>query len=293
MRETQEIWLHFIKKHNIKAHLHVIIVGDNSASTLYINKKTSACEKVEVDSTVHILKETTTQKQLLNLIDSLNEDKNCHGILVQSPLPNSMDFEVISQRVSPEKDVDGFHAVNRGRHLLKQSCFIPCTTLGISRLLSYYDIDVSGKNIAMFGRSPIVGLPTFISLNQQNATVTLWHSQSDMSTFQAQLYDIIILATGQDMSALAATFLPQHIIIDVGIFSQNGKVQGDLRGSADNLNVKAITPVPGGIGPMTVNSLIFNTITAYLKLSGNISHANIVSELFNLTLSLKMIKNHF
>lgn len=267
IKSVELYWRDFLAKENITPHLHVILVGNNSASKIYVQKKSEACARIGLLSTIHRLSEKTTERQLVELITFLNESESCHGILIQAPLPQSFDAEKIFSLLDPKKDVDGFHPYNRGQHLLKGKSFIPCTTLGLTRLLNYYNIDVKGKNIALFGRSAIVGYPTLIELIHHDATVTVYHSKSSLKRFCAEHYDILIFATGQDLSSLAPALKAHQVIIDVGICKKEGKILGDLREHADSLEVSALTPVPGGVGPMTVNSLVLNTITAFLRQS--------------------------
>lgn len=265
VRQSEALWCKFINTHKLTPSLAVIIVGAHKASSIYVQKKIKACVRIGIDSNVHQLTDNCREEDLIKLIKTLNKDVNCHGILVQSPLPKQFNIDKVFSCIDPNKDVDGFHPLNRGKHLLNQKTMIPCTTFGIIRLLKFYGIKLSGSNVALFGRSHIVGLPTQIALQHENATVTLYHSKSDIKHLSIKDFNIIILATGADMSHLIPLFHKEQTVIDVGIHSYNGKVCGDLGTEASAALSHAITPVPGGVGPMTVNSLMLNTLLCYLR----------------------------
>ena len=267
IKKTELFWKNFIVQKSLQPFLHVILLGDNNASKLYIKRKVEACSRIGIKSVVHELHESTSENQLKTVINKLNTDNECHGILVQAPLPNHINIDNVFGSISPEKDVDGFHPINRGKHLLNLDTFVPCTTLGIIRLLKYYSVSLEGKRIALFGRSHIVGTPTQIALQQEHATVTQFHSKSNLNNISLQQYDIIILATGTNLSFLVELIQKHHIIIDVGIRNIGNKIYGDLGPDVAYAKAMMRTPVPGGVGPMTVNSLMFNTIVSYLRLT--------------------------
>lgn len=256
--ETDEL-----KKNGITPGLAVIIVGNNPASRVYVNNKKKACEQVGFNSYEYALKEETTTKELLELIDKLNNDNNVDGILCQLPLPGSIDENAVLNAISPDKDVDAFHPVNCGRLFIGNQKFLPCTPAGIMEMLKYCNIDVSGKNCVVIGRSNIVGKPMAMLLLQNNATVTICHSKTKNIADFTKNADIIVVAVGKEKFLTEDMISDGAVIIDVGM---NKNAQGKLCGDVDfeNVSKKAswITPVPGGVGPMTITMLLKNTLTS-------------------------------
>ena len=258
-KEIQE----FIAKTGRVPGLAVIQVGNNPASTVYVRNKHKACLEVGITSYQIELPEHTTEQELLARIDELNADSAVSGILVQLPLPAHIDEQKVIERISPIKDVDAFHPENVGRIMIGNYSFLPCTPAGVMELLDYYNIDVSGKRCVVVGRSNIVGKPMAHLLMEKNGTVTVCHSRTrDLAKITAEA-DIIVVAIGRpdylrgDMVKLGA------VVIDVGINRKDdGKLTGDVCFDEVAEKASAITPVPGGVGPMTITMLLKNTLTA-------------------------------
>ena len=254
--EAQEL----IKK-GIKPTLAVILVGDDKASQTYVASKEKACINAGMGSVMHRLKENTTQNELLALIDVLNKDDSIHGILVQLPLPKHIDTNEVLKQIDPSKDVDGFHAINVGKLHSGLDGFVPCTPLGIMVLLKEYNIDVTGLNALVIGRSNIVGKPMGALLLNAGATVTTAHSKTKNLEQIAKNADLIVVAIGKPKFLTSNMVGDGAIVIDVGI---NRLDDGTLCGDADYEAIKDkcsfITPVPGGVGPMTIAMLLSNTI---------------------------------
>ncbi|WP_142827849.1 bifunctional methylenetetrahydrofolate dehydrogenase/methenyltetrahydrofolate cyclohydrolase FolD [Planococcus soli] len=246
--------------------LAVVLVGENSASLTYVKNKKKTCEALGMRSDLHQFSDALTEQELLAKIDQLNQDPQIHGILVQLPLPKQIDeFKVISA-ISPEKDVDGFHPISVGNMMIGKDAFLPCTPHGIMELLSHYGIDPAGKHAVVIGRSNIVGKPIGQLLLQKDATVTYCHSKTkDLASFTAQA-DILIAAIGR-AKFIDHTFIkPGAVIIDVGMNrDENGKLCGDV--DFEDVQEKAgfVTPVPGGVGPMTIAMLMGNTLESAEK----------------------------
>lgn len=247
----------------IKPTLAVILVGEDKASQTYVASKEKACIAAGMGSVMHRLKETTTQNELLSLIDVLNKDDSIHGILVQLPLPKHIDTNEVLRRIVPNKDVDGFHAVNVGKLHSGLKGFVPCTPLGIMVLLKEYNIDVSGLNAVVIGRSNIVGKPMGALLLNAGATVTTTHSKTKNLSEITSKADLVVVAIGKPKFLTKEMIKDGAIVIDVGI---NRLEDGTLCGDADYENIKDkcsfITPVPGGVGPMTIAMLLSNTISS-------------------------------
>ena len=243
--------------------LAVIIVGDNPASKVYVNNKKKACEKTGIKSLEFALPENTTMEELLSLIDKLNNDKSVNGILVQLPLPQGLDEREVINAISPIKDVDAFHPYNVGKIMIGDYNFLPCTPAGIMILLERYNIEIEGKNCVIVGRSNIVGKPLSMLMLKKNATVTICHSKTvDLQKICANA-DILIAAVGKAKFITADMVKKGAVVIDVGINrGEDKKLYGDV--DFENVLDKAeyITPVPGGVGPMTVTVLLKNTLTA-------------------------------
>lgn len=243
--------------------LAVVIVGDNPASKVYVNNKKKACKLVGIQSLEYGLPENTSEDELLNLIDRLNNYNYVDGILVQLPLPRHINADKIIERINPKKDVDGFTTINTGKLWLGQYDIAPCTAIGVIELLDYYNIDIAGKHCVIVGRSNIVGKPVAALMLERNATVTVCHSKTQNLYDITRTADILIVAVGKPKFITRDMVKDGAVVIDVGINrDENGKLYGDV----DFENVKdkttAITPVPGGCGPMTVAMLVKNTLEA-------------------------------
>lgn len=252
---------------NSKPKLTVIIVGDDEASKVYCNAKKKACNNVGIESELIELPNDTTKDELLELVNNKNNDNTVHGILVQLPLPKHINEHDIISAISPIKDVDGFHPLNVGRFNLNIDTFIPCTPLGVMKLLDHYNIDVKGKDVVVIGKSNIVGRPMATLLINEGATVSILHSLTkDLNSYTSKA-DIVISATGVKGLIKENMVKENVIIVDIGISRENGKLYGDV--DFENVSRKAsyITPVPGGVGPMTISMLLNNTIKAYEKIN--------------------------
>ena len=243
--------------------LAVVLVGDNRASMSYVNSKHKACLENEINSIKIELNENTTEEQLIEKIEQLNNDKNIHGILVQLPLPKHINSEIILQKISPNKDVDGFHPINVGNLGVGNAKLIPCTPLGILSLIKSTGEIIEGKNALVIGRSNIVGKPVANLLLQENATVTIAHSKTKNLEQLIENADIIVSCVGiAHFITGENNFKSSAVIIDVGNNYKNDKLVGDV--DFDNVKDKVayISPVPGGVGPMTITMLMQNTLTA-------------------------------
>ncbi|MCI8965729.1 MAG: bifunctional methylenetetrahydrofolate dehydrogenase/methenyltetrahydrofolate cyclohydrolase FolD [Clostridia bacterium] len=243
--------------------LAVIMVGNNPASQIYIRNKSKVCEEIGIEFEEYLLDETTTQEELLSLIDKLNKNKEINGILLQSPIPMNLDINEAFKRISPEKDVDGFNPENVGKLTLGQKGFVSCTPYGIIRILKEYNIEIEGKNAVIIGRSNIVGKPMLQCLLNKNATVTVCHSKTKDLEEITRRADIIVVAIGKRNFLKENMVKDGVVVIDVGINRDDeGKVKGDV--DFENVSKKAsyITPVPGGVGPMTIAMLMANVVKA-------------------------------
>jgi len=254
----------FLQKGLRRPALAVILVGDDPASLIYVNNKRKACEAVGIRSLYYKLPHNTKHEELLELIAQLNADEEVDGILVQLPLPEQIDQREVITSISPSKDVDGFHPENMGRLLSgSEEGFIPCTPLGIDILLKHYNIDPKGANVTIVGAGFIVGRPLSALMLNRNATVSVCHIYTkDISLFTREA-DILISATGVPGLIGKDEVKEGSVVIDVGISKVDGKIRGDVRFEEVKDKVKAITPVPGGVGPMTVTALLLNTVKAY------------------------------
>ena len=252
-----------LKEKGIKPCLAVVLVGDDSASQVYVNNKKIACEAVGIQSVSYELAGDTEESELLRLIDELNADPSVHGILVQMPVPRHIDEKKVILAIRPEKDVDCFHPINVGYLHTGGKGFLPCTPAGIIELIKRSGHSIEGKNCVIIGRSNIVGKPVAMLLMQENGTVTICHSKTKDLAGICRDADIIVSATGKVNTVTADMVKEGAIIIDVGM---NRNAEGKLCGDVDFENVKeiagAITPVPGGVGPMTIAMLMKNCITA-------------------------------
>ncbi len=241
--------------------LEVILVGDDPASTVYVRNKERACKEVGINSTVHRLPAETTREELLGLIERLNNDKAVHGILVQLPLPSHLDEDEVINTISPKKDVDGFHPINAGKLLIgDDDAFVACTPAGVLELVKRTGVAIKGQNVVIVGRSNIVGKPAAVLFLREHATVTVCHSRTKDVAAECRRADILIAAVGRPEMIKKDWVKPGAVVIDVGINRVDGKLVGDV----DFENVKevagAITPVPGGVGPMTIAMLLRATV---------------------------------
>lgn len=259
-----------LKDKGISVKLAVIIVGDDPASHIYVKNKKKACEYVGFESLEYALDENTSEEELLELIDKLNKDKTVNGILCQLPLPKHIDEKKIIDSISPLKDVDAFHPVNVGKIMIGDYEFLPCTPAGIMRLIESTSYDVSGKDCVIIGRSNIVGKPMAMLMLHKNATVTICHSRTKNIEEKIKKADIVIAAVGIPKFVKGDMVKDGALVIDVGINRMSdGKLCGDV--DFDEISKKAsfITPVPGGVGPMTISMLMQNTLKA-AKLQNNL-----------------------
>lgn len=253
----------FIEKTGVTPGLAVIIVGDDPASAVYVRNKGNACAEVGIRSETIRMPAETTEEELLALIERLNKDDATHGILVQLPLPKQISEERVIAAISPRKDVDAFHAENVGHIMIGNYRFLPCTPAGVMALLDRYGIDVAGKQCVVIGRSNIVGKPQAMLLLEKNGTVTICHSKTKNLADIVRQADIVVAAVGRAKFVTADMVKEGATVIDVGI---NRLPDGSLCGDVDYAEVEkkayAITPVPGGVGPMTVTMLLYNTLSA-------------------------------
>lgn len=255
-----------LKQQGKEITLAVIIVGSDPASRVYVNNKKKACEYVGFRSLEFALPEETTENELLELIDKLNADESVNGILCQLPVPKHINDERVIDRISPDKDVDGFSKINVGRLWVGDYDLAACTPMGVMELLRYYDIDVSGKDCVIIGRSNIVGKPMAALLLEQNGTVTLCHSRTKNLSEVTSKADILVAAVGRASFVTADMVKEGAVVIDVGINrTAEGKLCGDVDFEAVKDKTSYITPVPGGCGPMTIALLMKNTLIAAEK----------------------------
>lgn len=249
--------------------LAVVLVGENPASKVYVRNKGKACEEVGIRSFQHTLPEGTAQEELLRLISRLNNSKDVHGILVQLPLPKHINEEAVLELISPQKDVDGFHPYNMGRLMIGNPLLQPCTPFGVMRLLDSTGIDISGKEAVVVGRSNIVGKPMAMMLLKRNATVTICHSRTKDLVEKVRSADIIIAAIGKAEFIKGGWVKEGAVVIDVGINrTPDGRLVGDVDFNEVSSKASFITPVPGGVGPMTIAMLLKNTVEAAKKSVG-------------------------
>lgn len=249
----------------IQPHLAVVLVGENPASQVYVRNKENGCIKAGIRSTVIRLAEDCSQEELENTVTALNEDASVHGILVQLPLPKGLDEARVLRLIDPDKDVDGFHAMNSGRLMNGQPGFVPCTPLGVMKLLESYGIDPCGKHAVVIGRSNIVGKPMAMLLLAANATVTVCHSRTQNLAEITRQADILVAAVGRANFVTADMVKPGAAVIDVGINRVDGRIVGDVDFDAVSEVAGHITPVPGGVGQMTIAMLLANTLDAAAK----------------------------
>ena len=257
-----------LKEQEIHGALAVIQVGNDPASSVYVNNKKKACEYIGIESVSYELEESTTQEEILSLIDQLNADEKIDGILVQLPVPEQIDEHEIIERISPKKDVDGFHPMSVGALCTGEQGFVSCTPYGIIQLLKRSGIEISGKECFVVGRSNIVGKPMALLLLRENGTVTVAHSKTRDLKEVCKRADILVVAVGKPKMITKEYVKEGAVVIDVGIHRmENGKLCGDVDFEDVAEHCEAITPVPGGVGPMTIAMLMNNCVEAILNRS--------------------------
>lgn len=261
LREEMKQEVTALKDEGITPHLTVVLVGDNPASKSYVSGKKKACEETGISSEIITMPATASEAELLEVIDKLNADDAVHGILVQLPLPEQIDEDRVIEAITPAKDVDGFHPINIGRMMTGKDTFLPCTPYGIVRMLKSRNIQIEGKHVVVLGRSNIVGKPVGQLLLNENATVTYCHSRTpDLAAFTKDA-DILVVAIGKAHVIGAEHIKEGAVVIDVGVNRiEDGSLTGDVDFEAAKEKASYITPVPQGVGPMTITMLLENTI---------------------------------
>lgn len=255
-----------LKKDGLTPGLAVIIVGNDSASRVYVNNKKKACEYVGIHSEEYALPEETTQDELISLVKRLNEKADIHGILCQLPLPKHINEEAVINAIDPQKDVDAFHPINVGKIMIGNFDFLPCTPAGVMELIDESGIDLTGKHCVVVGRSNIVGKPQAMLLLHRNATVTICHSKTENLPQVCQTADVLVVAVGRAKMVDESYIKEGAVVIDVGMDrDENGKLCGDVDFDSACKKAGYITPVPGGVGPMTIATLMKNAVTAAEK----------------------------
>jgi len=263
IRSNLKIECEELKAKGILPKLAVIMVGNDSASKIYVKNKSKACEDVGIEFEEFLLDENTSQEKLENLIEELNQNNKIHGILLQSPIPKNLDINKAFEKISPNKDVDGFHPVNVGKLALNKDTFVSCTPFGIMKMFEEYNIDLTGKDVVIVGRSNIVGKPLIQCCLNQNATVTVCHSKTKNLSEHTKRADVLISAIGKPNFITSDMVKQDSIVIDVGINrTEEGKIVGDVDYCNVEKKAEFITPVPGGVGPMTIAMLMNNVIKA-------------------------------
>ncbi len=253
----------------LKVGLAVVIVGNNPASRVYVNNKKKACEEVGFQSFEYALDETTTEEQLLDLVNVLNRDDRVNGILVQLPLPKHINETAIINAISPDKDVDAFHPVNVGKIMIGDYSFLPCTPAGVMELIASTGTEIAGKECVVIGRSNIVGKPMAMLLLHKSGTVTVCHSKTKDLKEVCKRADILVVAIGKANFITGDMIKEGAVVIDVGMNRlENGKLCGDVEFESAEKVASYITPVPGGVGPMTISMLMRNTLTAAKQQAG-------------------------
>lgn len=264
IRENLKAKVEILKDNNIFLKLAVIMVGNDNSSKIYVRNKSKACEEIGIMYEEFLLKDDIKMKELLDIIQELNDRDDINGILLQSPIPKHLDINEAIKAISPKKDVDGFHPINIGKLVLNQDGFVSCTPYGIIRLLEEYNIKIEGKHAVVVGRSNIVGKPMMLSLLNKNATVTICHSKTKNLEEITKTADILICAIGKSKYIKENFVKDGVVIIDVGINRdiETGKISGDVDFENVLKKVSYITPVPGGVGPMTIAMLMTNVVKA-------------------------------
>ena len=262
VRQGLEPRVEALKAKGVTPGLTVVVVGDDPASAIYVRNKERASLKLDMNGTVLRMPGETTQEELLTVVRKLNADDSIHGILVQLPLPAHIDEHAILREIDPDKDVDGFHAMNAGRLLNGEKGFVACTPKGVMRLLETTGVDLNGKNAVVVGRSNIVGKPMALLLLQKNCTVTIAHSRTRNLADVTRAADILVVAVGRAGMITGDMIKPGAVVMDVGINRVDGKVVGDVDFESAKEVASYITPVPGGVGAMTIAMLMENTVEA-------------------------------
>ena len=262
LRESLAPRVAALKEQGITPGLTVIVVGDDPASAIYVRNKERACVKLGMNSQVLRFPAETTQEEILNTVRLLNQDDSVHGILVQLPLPRHIDEQAVLRAIDPDKDVDGFHAMNAGRLMNGEPGFVACTPKGVMRLLEVSGMELDGKNAVVVGRSNIVGKPMALLLLQKNCTVTIAHSHTKDLAAVTRSADILVVAVGRVGFITGDMIKPGAAVMDVGINRVDGKVVGDVDFESAKEVASCITPVPGGVGAMTIAMLMENTVEA-------------------------------
>ena len=252
-----------LKQNGVIPKLAVIMVGEDSSSKIYVRNKSIACDQIGIEYEEYLLNENTTMKELLELIYKLNKDDSINGILLQSPIPRGLDINEAFKAIDPKKDVDGFNPVNVGKLCLGQDSFVSCTPFGIIKLLEEYGINIEGKDAVVVGRSNIVGKPMMQCLLNKNATVTICHSKTIKLERATKKADILVVAVGKPKFITSEMVKEGAIVVDVGINrGEDGKICGDVDFEEVSKIASYITPVPGGVGPMTIAMLMHNIVKA-------------------------------
>lgn len=252
-----------IKELNIKPKLLVVIVGKDPASMVYVSSKEKACKQCLIEAETVCLEENTSQKDVIDVIEKANKDKNINGILVQLPLPNHIDTEYVINKIDPDKDVDGLTNINQGKLVNGVKGIVPCTPKGIMRLLREYAVDLNGKNAIVIGRSVLVGKPIALLMLQANATVTVAHSKTKNLVDICKSKDVIVSAVGKPKFVTGEMVKEGAVVIDVGINRVHGTLVGDVDYYEVSEKAARLTPVPGGVGPMTIACLMENILECY------------------------------
>ncbi|MBP1999443.1 methylenetetrahydrofolate dehydrogenase (NADP+)/methenyltetrahydrofolate cyclohydrolase [Paenibacillus shirakamiensis] len=269
IRKDLRLEVEQLSKAGLTPGLAVVIVGEDPASQVYVKHKEKACHELGYYSEVHRLSGSSTQEELLSLVDKLNHQNNIHGILVQLPLPKHMDEKKVINAIEVSKDVDGFHPVNVGNLVIGDDSLLPCTPAGVIELIKRTGLEISGKHAVVIGRSNIVGKPVSLLLQRENATVTMCHSRTQNMKELTQLADILVVGIGKANFVDASFVKPGAVVIDVGVNRlDNGKLAGDVDFESVKQVSGPITPVPGGVGPMTITMLMQNTLLAAKRLTG-------------------------
>ncbi len=262
IRESLKTRIAALKQKGVVPGLSVVLVGDDPASATYVRSKERACEELGIFSIVHRLSASTTQEQLVALVHELNADQRLHGILIQSPLPSPLGELALLREVDPEKDVDGLHVVTAGRLMVGEPGFKPCTPKGVIHLIKTTGTAISGKRAVVVGRSNMVGKPVAMMLLEENATVTMCHSRTQNLAAVCAEADILVAAVGRPGLITGEFVKPGAVVIDVGTTKVDGKLSGDVVFDEAAKKASFITPVPGGVGPMTIAMLMENTVEA-------------------------------
>lgn len=263
IKESVKQQVEELKANGVNPCLAVILVGEDPASMVYVNNKEKTCNKLGIESRVYRLNDQTTTEELLSLIENLNNDKNVHGILLQHPVPSQIDEKLAFNTILPEKDVDGFNNINVGKlSNNEKDAFVPCTPLGVLEMLKHESIEIEGKHCVVVGRSSIVGKPMAKLMLNENATVTVCHSKTKNLSAITKLADILICTVGKPEFITADMIKEGAVVIDVGINRIDGKLGGDVKFDDASKVAGFITPVPGGVGPMTIAMLMKNTVKA-------------------------------